>query len=390
MNNNQIIDLFYNELVEEVNKNQTIKIGDSIFQFPFFIKTNELIDIPEEGLPVLQIKDKETFDSLLTEYIYKHEYFINENEDLKELLPACCGSTNRKEIIKYLLAVLWQNATEEDFKDPILYLKNRNEFLDSYNRLENVEMTAILDDEKEYYISSRICKQLPSLETPYYLKSTIYHYNEEGKFETYSLPRISFGICDNKAYVYSIQTKNHQKIDLTSFEKKINRYLYKANEDVLESEEFLEYKNQISSYYPENISDITVNSLYSLVMLFELFKRLDINEVECITYLPLRYLAKKRSNESKNDILNNLYINLGFMEEVKKDTVDFEQQNITDKFVRTFNRYCYHFEEATITSYPFEQSSNLKISINDNKTDSNHILNKVANSVEIKYNEKSR
>ena len=39
--------------------------------------------------------------------------------------------------------------------------------------------------------------------------------------------------------------------------------LYKINKDIIDSDEYYDYKNKISSYYPEdNISDITSSHLF--------------------------------------------------------------------------------------------------------------------------------
>ena len=58
------------------------------------------------------------------------------------------------------------------------------------------------------------------------------------------------------------------------FKKNIARKLYKLNKGIsdIESQEFKDYKEGNSDYYPENITDVSVSSVLSLYVFINLIK----------------------------------------------------------------------------------------------------------------------
>ena len=55
------------------------------------------------------------------------------------------------------------------------------------------------------------------------------------------------------------------------------------------------------------------------------------------------------------------------------------QKNITEKFIRTFNRLTFHLDGIEITSYPYEISEFLEAKINNIKEINNPILENIYN-----------
>ena len=370
-----ILDIFYKEIVPELKQEKgKIKIHDNPYYFPFSIVTDEkkesslLFNAPRNDNlsfdpPVLIIRDKENFDSLLVEYIKQQIQFLNEEENLRRYLVLCCGESIHNQI-KYLLLLVWKNATSEDFINPQLLLNRRIQFFTPEEK--RTPLQAQLDINQGLGIVSEIKRQFASLETPYCLDSKIIVYNQNGDQESYPLPQISYGISDGVAYLYSIKGKKRPRNEnKTSFFKKIDRYLYKANDHVQDSEEYQAYKEKKTDYYPENISDISVSALYSLTMFLKHLERNGITKLVTTSFLPLRYLAKEQAINESISLFRFLYKEER-LEQIKEEELtqlSRDNCNQTEKLIRTLRRLSYHFPNLEITSYPFDLDSNLHMKI---------------------------
>ena len=132
-----ILDIFYKEIISELNtKKGKIKIQDNLYYFPFSVaieeekipsSSYELSDDFSFAPPVLMIRDKESFEPLLVEFIKQQLQLINEEENLRHYLTLCCGENIHNQI-KYLLLLVWKNATSEDFIHPQAFLTKRIQF----------------------------------------------------------------------------------------------------------------------------------------------------------------------------------------------------------------------------------------------------------------------
>ncbi len=372
---NLILEIFYKEIVPELKlENGKIKIHDNPYYFPFSIVTDEkkesnllFNDLRNNDLsfdpPVLIIRDKENFDSLLIEYIKQQFQFLNEEENLRRYLVLCCGESIHNQI-KYLLLLVWKNATSEDFIYPQAFLNRRIQFfIPEENR---IPLEVPLDINQGLGIVSEIKRQFASLETPYYLDSKIIGYNQNGDGESYPLPQISYGISDGVAYLYSIKGKKRPRNEnKTSFFKKIDRYLYKANDHVQDSLEYQAYKEKKTEYYPENISDISVSALYSLTIFLKHLERNGITKLVTTSFLPLRYLAKEQALNESISLFRFLYKEERLEQIKKEELVQLTRdiRNQTEKLIRTLRRLSYHFPNLEIISYPFDLDSNLHMKI---------------------------
>jgi hypothetical protein len=217
------------------------------------------------------------------------------------------------------------------------------------------------------------------------------------------------------------------------YNKKMNRLLYKLNNGVneQESDEYKEYKNNTGEYYPENISDVSPSALVSLTIMMGLMKSANIDIIKAPDYLPLRWHCKEDMYRRKLDymiktlrleeklkkaqlnqnqvkyeceldnsirqgkeevIVDAFYnnakddMNVGNLElilqkikngkkiEQYKEYIVEEQiriqKNITDKFIRSFRRLDYHFNNLSIISLPGELSSFMELKIGE-KVDDN-------------------
>ena len=62
--------------------------------------------------------------------------------------------------------------------------------------------------------------------------------------------------------------------------------------------------------------------------------------------------------------------------------------NMTNKFIRTFNRVNYHLNNLNILAFPGEIDNSMHIKINDNRIENHHLINTVYN--EIAFTEEKR
>ena len=149
------------------------------------------------------------------------------------------------------------------------------------------------------------------------------------------------------------------------FYKKINRKLFKLNKNIydLESDEFKEYRNGESDYYPENITDVSMPFIVALSSFINLIKYQGIDSIKVVTYLPLRYLSRDISGKA----------------EERNDNI---QRNATDKLIRTFRRVAYQLDGVEITSLPYEADEYLTIKLtNRDLTSDNEMLDDISRSI---------
>lgn len=177
------------------------------------------------------------------------------------------------------------------------------------------------------------------------------------------MPTISYGIADDVCYIYAIQDKNKDKISL--YNKKIKRILYKINNGVKDTQDYEQYKNGESDYYPENISDVSPSAILALTIFLKQLSNLEISKVKVVPFLPIRYNAKEQAYKNRIDYLltNGRLENKNEMIEYCKNEHLRIQNNLTQKFIRNFFRIAYHFPNVLITSFPFELDEYLSIDL---------------------------
>lgn len=212
------------------------------------------------------------------------------------------------------------------------------------------------------------------------------------------MPKIRYGIKDDgyekEVYIYSIQGNKQKKV-LNKFEKKMYRYLFKVNKDVVKDEEYLQYQkdlelkleseDDIDIYYPENVVDVMPGSVLALTIFLKVIKDIGINKVTVVDYLPIRYHGNLNGKRARIDLnkgtyseeeLNNKY------DKVEKK-MDDNQFNITNKFIRTFNRVNYHLNNMSNVVYPYEVDDSMHFIINDEVSVTDHLINNVYNGINI-------
>lgn len=377
MNQDMILKIFYEEIVPFASQKGIIEIDGISYSVHF----NSIVENKEyrndSSVPLLTINNVLEFNKVLIEYVMK-EYEILKNPIFHDKLDAMCGYQESDQI-KYIMTIVFCNAREEDFRNPISFLRKRIDFIENnYLNSKYNEFTAVTNlDDKEIEVSSSL--QSPSLETPYVFKSRIKHI-ENDTAEYYDLPNISYGISNNTVYIYAIQRSRK-----ANESKKINRFLYKINKDLVDSDEFYEYINSKDedAFYPENITDVTHNSVLALSIFLGILKRENITQIVAIDYLPLRYQSKQEANIRQSNILKVFYNEQEIANKISdfNDMQDRNQNNMTNKFIRTFNRVNYHLNNLNIISFPGEIDNSMHIEINGNRIENDHLINTVYNKI---------
>ena len=321
-----------------------------------------------EITPTINLNNKEVLYSKIKEYIFLFNNTIGIlSQDVKD------------KYIKRLIALLFADMSINDFENPILYIQRKIDFVND----------KFLEDRIIDYIpffESRISINVKPYgkETPYCFNCTLEDYNLKYVVpQRYELPTISYGISEGICYIYAIQDYNkHIK---TPYHSKIKKKLYKLNSGVYndETKEYKDYKEGKIKYYPENISDVSPSAVLSLIIFLNEIHKKGITNIRVIPYLPIRYenkikeLAKKTIEETKVNNLTKQQERELYLEVVKKFTLI--QSNITEKFIRTFYRAAYHFDNIKITSLPMELDDSLHITLSEFSYGNNEILNEIIN-----------
>lgn len=352
------LDIFYQEIIPEASNG----LINSYFNYNILFNTlieeeNKLYKKEEQTngviTPLLIINNKALFNELLEKYVNISLEFYQDSKYLKEIQEDAKLIQENIDIRKNIMAMLWSNATFEDFSNPIEFLKRRINFLNSEytNNIINYGEILIFNGT----LNVEIKKDEIYNETPYQFNSVLI--NNEGL--KYNFPSIKFGISDNTLYIYAIQNKIN---DNNSYAKKINRLLYKINDGF--NEELPEI------YGIDNLKDISVSFVTAINIILNYFKNMGINNVVISSILLPRWNAKRIS-------INKRYEN-NIEEKTKEiEKQEYIQHNLTEKFLRTFLRLKVQYDKIDVLSYPFEIDSNLHIDITNMNRCNNELLQSI-------------
>ena len=367
-------EIFY-ELIKEASEGLVIIDGEEWpigFNTLIYRKEEEnLFYECEQNNSTLVINNEENFFEVLSEYI-----FMEFNK--KRKIPTFVFD-DLKNRMKFIIVYLFVNATTEDFNNPIHLIRRNIAFLqdDTFSYLNDAEKINIGDN---FFGSSLILQNVEhsvAMETPNKIYIGFSKVFEEGVFH-YPVADITYGVVNEDGekvcYIYSLmkpKDKREKSKEEEKYQKKMDRYMYKLNDGVkdYESNEYFEYKDGLSKYYPENISDVTPSFVFALSVFMALLEREKITKVKAVPYLPLRYLSRDiAASEVRNDSRKETLYNRNL----------FIQKNITDKFIRTFMRVKFHLKELKVLSYPYELDEFLWMDLeNEHLEIDNYILNNV-------------
>ena len=357
------------ELIKEACNGKVIVDGEEWpYSFNTIIEDRDFYE-NEDNNATLVIKN-------LDKLIEKLEEYINlELEISRKTLKIYNGREEDK--IKWLLSNLIANMTTEDFLNPVLYVDKYIAFLKdkTFDYLDD-GITVKLPKVKDSELEIKREQNNTSMETPNRITLTLKKNADE--FTTFKLPSIYYAVREENnervCYIYSVMNKDNKKLTDSElkFQKQINRLLYKLNDGVVDSQEYYDYKEGESEYYPEdNISDITHSFLFSLNIFMSILQKEGISTVKVVPYLPVRYnsralAAKEKDTEERESL------------ETRNDMI---QTNATNKLIRTFRRLAHQNDALEITMYPYEYDEFLTVSLRSRDKELDNMLLEESNDI---------
>lgn len=286
-------------------------------------------------MPVLIIHRENQFYQLLEEYVMEmmNTYPIDE-----EII-------SKKEYVKKIIALAFNNATYDDFLNPEQYLKRRIDFLESGKKLLQEPSTSYFLENNKLSCSAKIEKQGIMLETPYRFSSIIKKDDLE-----YELPNISFGIQNQTCYIYNIQEGKHFKKP-EEIEQIIKMNFNKVPVD----------EEMYHSYYRNKLRNVTPSFLMTMAFFLKYIYDHGIETVMVVPYLPIRYQAKKEAHQViAKQKANTKEEELELLQQLEEKQKRI-QENITNKFLRLFERLEVMTDMIEVTLQPLEYDDMMHI-----------------------------
>ena len=361
------IRVFYDEIINEASTGRVDCFFMMNLLFSTYLKEeNKTIEAKKDDdgrylIPTLVIKNKESFNKLLTEYLT----LARTKYDLTKYYEALEFSDikNHEQVInKLILTTLWANATYDDFSDSEEFLRKQISFLKDNTFSEYNEPTIIVYSEMlGGYVEIENISEPILNETPNSLKISLV---EPETNEKYTFPLVRYGIKDGKCYIYAVQKNKKFDID-NNFKKKVNRKLFKIGEN-------FDTKNDTYENYKEgNLKDVSASFVVASNIALGLLSSKGINDIVVPSILIERWNAKEkniivRSGREEN---KEEYI------ETNKDEHNEIQRNLTEKLLRTFLRIISHNNTFEVMSYPFDIDSSLHIRTSPELDCNNSLLN---------------
>ncbi len=355
------------ELIKEACNGKVIVDNEEWpYSFNTIIEDKEFLE-NENNNATLVIKD-------LDKLIQKLEEYIN-LELLLERKTLKIYSGKEQDRIKWLISNLIANMTTEDFLNPVLYIDKYIAFLKdkTFDYLDD-GITVNLPKLKDSELEIKREQNNTSMETPNRITLTLK--KKDDHFTTFKLPSIYYAIREENnekvCYIYSVMNKDNKNPTESElkFQKQINRLLYKLNDGVEESQDYYDYKEEKTDYYPEsNITDITHSFLFSLNIFMSLLQKENIKTVKVVPYLPVRYNSRTlaASNSDKKEEL-----------EARNDMI---QTNATNKLIRTFRRLSSQNDSVKVTLLPYEVDEFLTIHLTSRNKELDNMLLEESNDV---------
>lgn len=335
-------DDIYKLFMERVCKHEEIYINRQ----PLLINVNYKITdpnvketkkiIPEkEGFytesPILEINDIERFKTALYDFALAYT-----NNKSLWTMPDLADTWEDRAI--YCMGIIWTNATNQDFTNPIDFLNRYTAFL-TQNQLED------LKEEQEAREINGV-KTWKHVKDCYSERETPHNYylfmKDEGGNKLY-FPSVCFGIQDNKAYVYAI----HQ--------------IYGKNQK--ENEDMQGLRRYIKGRGVEPLGIAT------LISFIEEIQKRGIKEIVMPDNFVMQYTAK---NKLKEDFIDFVY--RGKPEDIEKAREKKETEldsnhrgSLNNRLMTMFLISKYYSTGLVFTEIPGEVSDNLTVDIRNFK-----------------------
>lgn len=358
MSDREILQVFYEHIIKEA-QNGRINCY-SYFNLAFSTNIEDRVcykcDIKDKYpgviIPTLCIKNKKEFDSLLIEYVriasefYKDEDMLLTIDELNE-----DEKDNMISREKFIICSLFANLTTDDFTNINEFLRNRIKMFSNkvINSEEFINLGYIPSLDGELMIREK--KERIFNETPYVIESYIHSdkYNSD-----YELPNLRVGLYDDKAVVYAIQMNSKSNYECS------DEY-YSLVKDTIKR------TNVTTSFF--------INGLMACGLLKD-------KEILVTPFLIERWNAKRIS----------IYIR-SVSEEVRNDLIDKQheiQSNLTEKFLRLFDRLEKLVDGIHITADAYLVSDKLHVKVDSKVNGSREVFNEIFGLCNINEIDKDR
>lgn len=274
-NKKTIVETFFNKVAGR----NLVDIGAKTYYMPINYITDEKEVITHSESPAIDLRNNnlQAFEDALQEYIRE---FFNSEKYWANPITNCQNNTDK---LVHALAILWLNATKEDYEKPMNLVKRYTDFIKDNTFGEFYDGATInkVQTLKNCSIEIRKEEQEEFQETPDAIVFTIKVKDADGKIQEKRLPRIAYGISNGTAYIYGVQGYQ-DKTDPSPEMKKVNRSRYQVNnmENIPEG-----YQNVYAKQEP-----------YAYISFFTflcMLKQKGINRVVMPDFLPLRYEGKE-------------------------------------------------------------------------------------------------
>lgn len=342
MNDEQILDIFYTKIVPEAQKGKIDCYFMMNIAFNLMIDNKEIsksVELPYDGIliPTLKITNKQLFDYLLIEYVKRAiesfhplDFCFLDDLDITYTDAENLAKVKEYYLIKYIISMLFANATFSDFDYPTNFLQSRLAMFNNkiLNHDGELDLGYIDSIRARMYVIEEI-SPIKS-ETPYRIKSYL-QFDDGYKL---LLPEIYAANNGEKYQLYGIQkTIKGDSIDERPYLKQIRKG-------------FIAKINGAPEHY------------FLAVMLF--LSLCSDKEIEVIPFLVERWNAKRIA------IYDRVKLNSTFSFADGEEEQDKIQNNITNILIQ-------YFKKLEDTSYgmdfsiaPFELDNNLHINMSEN------------------------
>lgn len=391
----ETVELFVTNTVPYLQANQEVPNFNFIFSKEAFILFEEIMKHPFE-LPdawtasitpkdIARLKQMTYLDAKLPAvFVHNHNLFFKYLTDIMNAYIAL----NKKYHIDLsdsstyinLLRRIWLRMSPTDFNQVESFLAHQlnflqNNCLDTYQKETNIGNYYGYQVKVQVKINETWDESTRCMQLKIYEDETNYH----------SLPNIYYDILkteqQNICYIYAIQNDQKRKRNT-----KIERLLYKLNKGIIEqeSQEYLDYQDKRSTYYPENISDVHPSQVLSLIYFIKLLNNNHITKVKVPLLQVLSYdYHNILSNQMKNEfpktwtpeVLEDLKTATGYHKQWLEesylhdkewyerivDKEDLISKNKIETLIRIFRRTQVHNPELEICNEPFLQGDYLDV-----------------------------
>lgn len=313
-------------LLEQVKRGRVLIGG----QWAFYVKLNTIVegksDVQQDEHLIVNIPDLDTFAQKVHKYLKVAMDFYRDEQAYFEL-----DEKGFKERLIMFLLINMTRYEGANIEDSIYsYIDQRTKMLQKgiFEGTTRLGQMPYQSGAKTKYarVKSEIKKVRSNLEGPY--KMGFYFDNEDG--EKFTLPLITFGVCEDTAYVYAVQRES--SVQQGRLVKDLDRYFRKLNKNV-DAEDV--------------VANVSPNALAALTLFVARMKQMGVKKIIAKDFLPVRYTA----------IADKPFV--GDEERITK--LNRDQFNITNKLMYLFLRYNYHFVNCTADYQEYKGEMQMKL-----------------------------